>query len=115
MATTLYGIGNCDTVKKAKKWLDTHGVEYDFHDLKKDGLDVKQVSRWSRSLGWKNMLNTRGTTWRNLSEEDKQNLSENKSIKLMLNNPSIIKRPILHYGSITHLGFDEDEYKELFG
>ncbi len=74
MTTTLYGIGNCDSVKKAKKWLDSHGVEYDFHDLKEDGLDVKQVSTWSRSLGWKNMLNTRGTTWRNLSEEDKQNL-----------------------------------------
>ena len=92
---TLYGIPNCDTMKKARSWLDAHHIEYVFHDYKKQGVDKKELNRWVAELGWETLLNQRGTTWRKLDENLKSNINQTAALKLMLDNPSIIKRPVL--------------------
>lgn len=114
MATTVYGIKNCDTIKKARAWLEKHGVEYTFHDVRSDGLDETTLRNWVKSVGWETLLNTRGTTWRKLPEQDKAAMNEGKAVKLMLSQPSIIKRPVLKQGKLVQVGFKEDEYKKLF-
>lgn len=111
---TLYGIPNCDTVKKARKWLDTNGVGYEFHDYKKHGIDKTRLTRWSNELGWESLVNKRGTTWRKLPDADKQNLTQNKAITLMMDNTSLIKRPVVDTGEVLSVGFDETRYKSLF-
>ena len=110
----LYGIKNCDTMKKARTWLDQHKVEYRFHDVRVDGLEEKTLQQWTRSVGWETLLNTRGTTWRQLSDKDKSNITETKAIKLMLQHPAMIKRPVLVQNKMVHVGFKEQEYQQLF-
>ena len=112
--TTLYGIKNCDTMKKARRWLDEHDVAYDFHDYKKEGIDEKTLKQWSKKVGWETLLNRRGTTWRKLPDKVKDNIEEKSAIKIMLEQPSIIKRPVLIKGSKYLVGFDDQEYSELF-
>jgi arsenate reductase len=110
-AVTIYGIPNCDTMKKARAWLDQHGVEYVFHDYKKEGIDAKRLERWSRAVGWEILLNRAGTTFRKLSDAAKADLNEKKAIALMLDQPSIIKRPVLEFGGGKPLvGFKPDIY-----
>ena len=111
---TIYGIKNCDTMKKAFKWLDEHGVEYEFHDYKKAGLDEKQLKVWVKQVGWETLVNRRGTTWRKLPEADRENIDEAKAIKLMLANLSLIKRPVLDTGKELHVGFKADDYAKIF-
>jgi Spx/MgsR family transcriptional regulator len=111
---TLYGIPNCDTVRKARKWLDAHGVAFDFHDFRKHGLDEKQLKAWVKELGWEVLLNKRGMMWRKLPDSKKENLDEKKAIAIMLAEPAIIKRPVLDTGKQRHVGFSEALYKELF-
>jgi arsenate reductase len=91
--TIIYGIKNCDTMKKAMKWLDAQGIDYTFHDFRKDGLEAKQLDGWLKTLGWETLLNRRGMTWRKLSDEVKDNIDEKSARQLMLDNPAIIKRP----------------------
>lgn len=110
---TMYGIPNCDTVKKARSWLDKHKVVYQFHDYKKAGVDAADLKRWCKELGLEQMLNQRGTTWRKLDESERSNLTEAKAIKLMQAHPSVIKRPLLDTGKRLLLGFDETSYKDL--
>ena len=110
---TLYGIKNCDTVKKARRWLEDHGVEYKFHDFRQDGVDKKQLSNWVESLGWETIVNKRSTTWRNLSDSDKDISSNNQAVKLLLVNPTLIKRPVTQKGKTVLVGFKEAEYKQL--
>ncbi|NEV61498.1 ArsC family reductase [Thiorhodococcus minor] len=110
----LYGIPNCGTVKKARAWLDAKGIEYAFHDYKKAGLDEQQLSAWVAELGWESLLNRRGTTWRKLPEGVRAGIDEASAIRLMLESPSIIRRPLLDLGTKRHLGFSEAEYEELF-
>ena len=112
--TTLYGIPNCDTVRKARKWLTANGIDYTFHDFRKDGLDEKQLRRWVKELGWETLLNKRGMMWRKLPESKKENIDENKAIAIMLAEPAIIKRPVLDIGKSRHVGFTEADYKKLF-
>ncbi len=112
--TTLYGIPNCDTVRKARKWLTANGVEFDFHDFRKDGLDEKQLKRWVKELGWEVLLNKRGMMWRKLPDNKKENIDEKRAIAIMLNEPAIIKRPVLDLGTQRHVGFSDAEYKQLF-
>ena len=90
----LYGIPNCDTVKKARSWLDSRGIQYAFHDYKKAGADPAKLAEWSKALGWEALLNKRGTTFRKLDEADKADLDEAKAIRLMAENPSLIRRQI---------------------
>ena len=97
MATTLYGIKNCDTMKKARAWLESRGVKYEFHDYKSAGVDRQALERWCKELGWESLLNRAGTTFRKLPEADKQGLDAHKAKTLMLIYPSLIKRPVLDH------------------
>ena len=114
MTTTLYGIPNCDTVKKARTWLDKAGVKYAFHDFKKDGVDKKQLKEWSDAVGWEILINKAGTTFRKLPDEDKENLTDAKARRLMAEHPSVIKRPVLEKDGRIFVGFKPDEYAVIF-
>jgi arsenate reductase len=113
-AVTLYGIKNCDTMKKARAWLDARGVAYTFHDYKTQGIDRRQLEAWTRSLGWETLLNRAGTTFRRLPNADKADLDERKAVALMLDQPSLIKRPVLDRGGRLSVGFKADQYEEAF-
>ena len=111
MTIHLYGIPNCDTVKKARKWLDAQGIGYDVHDYKKEGADAGKLAAWSDAVGWEVLLNKRGTTFRKLPDAEKSDIDRDKAIALMLQHPSLIKRPVVdHEGGIL-VGFVEDEWK----
>ena len=110
--TTIYGIKNCDTMKRARAWLDKNRVDYEFHDYKAAGIDRSRLERWTKKVGWETLLNRAGTTFRKLPEKDKANLSEKKAIGLMLAQPSMIKRPVLELGGSRLLvGFSPETYK----
>jgi arsenate reductase len=111
--TTLYGIPNCDTVKKARTWLDEHGIAYTFHDYKKQGIDADTLKRWCAEFGHEQVLNQKGTTWRNLADAQRADLTQAKAIRLMREQPSLIKRPLLDTGKRRLLGFSEDDYSDL--
>ena len=111
---TLYGIPNCDTIKKARCWLENNGTEYHFHNYKKDGIDSGTLQQWCNALGWETVLNRRGTTWRKLPETDRESISETTAIKLMQENPSLIKRPILDNGGQFTAGFSDANYTTIF-
>lgn len=110
----LYGIPNCDTIKKARSWLDKHGVDYEFHNYKKQGVPEKELKAWIKQLGWEVLLNKRGTTWRQLDEDTKAKVNQASAIQIMLDNPSIIKRPVLDVDGQYHVGFSADHYQQLF-
>jgi arsenate reductase len=107
---TIYGIKNCDTMKKARAWLDDHRVAYSFHDYKTDGIDRERLMAWAGKVGWETLLNRAGTTFRKLPDADKQDLSETKAIDLMLAQPSMIKRPVLDIGGKLLVGFKPEDY-----
>uniref|UniRef100_B0SWI6 Arsenate reductase and related n=1 Tax=Caulobacter sp. (strain K31) TaxID=366602 RepID=B0SWI6_CAUSK len=115
MTTTIYGIKACDTMKKARDWLDGHGVAYGFHDYKTAGIDRAHLEAWSKVVGWETLLNRTGTTFRKLPEADKQGLNEAKAIDLMLAQPSMIKRPVLVRGEQLLVGFKPDVYDRAMG
>jgi arsenate reductase (glutaredoxin) len=110
MTITIYGIKNCDTMKKARAWLDGHGVAYGFHDYKTEGITREKLKRWSDGLGWETLLNRAGTTFRKLPDSDKEGLSERKALALMLAQPSMIKRPVLDLGGKLLVGFKPEIY-----
>ncbi|WON75788.1 ArsC family reductase [Serratia sp. UGAL515B_01] len=114
MTLTMYGIKNCDTIKKARRWLEEQGVAYQFHDYRADGLDEQRLRRFVERLGWQPLLNTRGTTWRKLDEAQRTACNNpDAAIALMLEHPAIIKRPLLDDGkSNTLLGFSTDSYQQ---
>ena len=111
MTIQLYGIPNCDTVKKARKWLDANGIDYAFHDYKKEGADAAKLESWSDAAGWEVLLNKRGTTFRKLGEEDKADIDRAKAIALMTEHPSMIKRPVAEHPGGVLVGFKEDEWQ----
>ena len=110
MAVTIYGIKNCDTMKKARAWLDGHGVAYGFHDYKAEGIDKDRLKQWSGAVGWETLLNRAGTTFRKLPDGDKEGLNERKALALMLAQPSMIKRPVLDLGGKLLVGFKPEIY-----
>ncbi len=112
---TLYGIRNCDTMKKARAWLDGNSVDYAFHDYKKQGIDEGLLRAWVAELGWENLLNRRGMMWRRLPEEARANMDTERAVRTMLETPSIIRRPVLDTGSARHVGFSAERYAEIFG
>ena len=114
MTTILYGINNCDTIKKTKKWLKEHDITFDFHDYRKNGIDSSLVKMLMDQLGWENIINKRGLTYRQLSAEQKDNLTETSSIAILVEYPAMIKRPILKKDGQLFIGFNQDEYSELF-
>jgi arsenate reductase len=110
--TTIYGIKNCDTMKKARAWLDKRGVQYGFHDYKAFGIEKGKLEGWAKKAGWETLLNKGGTTFRKLPDKDKEGLTEAKAIKLMLAQPSMIKRPVLELGGGKLLvGFKPEQYQ----
>ena len=110
MKVTIYGIKNCDTMKKAFVWLDTKHIAYDFHDYKKAGVPVDRLKDWSKNLGWEKLVNKRGTTYRKIPEAERDNLNEARALKLLEKYPSAIKRPVVEAGTRLLLGFDPDEF-----
>ena len=116
LAITIYGIKNCDTMKKARAWLDKHSVDYAFHDYKSAGIERDRLERWANKVGWEILLNRAGTTFKKLPGEDKAGLSETKAIALMLRQPSMIKRPVLDAGGGKLLvGFKPEQYMAALG
>lgn len=113
--TTVYGISNCDTVRKTRKWLDANGIEFSFHDFRKDGLDAASVDRWCDALGLDAVLNKRGTTWRQLPEAQRDSLDEAGLRALLVEHPTLIKRPVLEHNDSVRVGFKAEDYAELFG
>lgn len=110
MTITLYGIPNCDTVKKARTWLDAQGLAYVFHDYKKAGIDPEKLTRWCEAAGWEKVLNRAGTTFKKLPDDDKQGLDQARAITLMAANPSCIKRPVVEHPGGLLVGFKPDEW-----
>lgn len=111
----VYGIPNCNTVKKATEWLKTHENSFEFHDYKKKGVSAEKLKEWSEEVGWEKLLNKKGTTWRTLPVEEQQKVIDEKSaIELMITKPSVIKRPVIETGEKLIIGFDEEEYANRF-
>jgi len=113
MKTLLYGIPNCDTMKKARTWLESQRVDYEFHDYKKSGVERARLESWIRAVGWEVLLNRAGTTFKKLPDSAKANLTEAKAVKLMLEQPSMIKRPVLERGKTLLVGFSPEKYAAL--
>ena len=112
---TIYGIKNCDTMKKARAWLEAHGVAHGFHDYKTAGIDSATLKGWAGRVGWEVLLNRAGTTFRKLPEADRQDLTEARAIALMLAQPGMIKRPVLDLGGVLLVGFKPEAYAQRFG
>ena len=110
LTTIIYGIKNCDTMKKARAWLDSRGVAYSFHDYKTEGISKDKLKRWADELGWETLLNRAGTTFRKLPDADKEGLNERKALSLMLAQPSMVKRPVLEVGGKLLVGFKPEIY-----
>jgi len=111
--TTLYGIKNCDTMKQARAWLEAHDVAYDFHDYKTAGIDRASLESWIKQVGWEVLLNRAGTTFRKLPDAAKQDVTQAKAVKLMLEQPSLIKRPVLEHGKQLLVGFSPEKFAGL--
>ena len=110
----LYGISNCDTVKKAKNWLETNNLDYRFHDFRKQGLESETVQDWLNQIPWEKLLNKRSTTWRNLDPEAQQSVNAETVVQLLVENPTLIKRPVLKVNGIINVGFNTDTYQGIF-
>lgn len=113
--TTLYGIPNCDTVKQARRWLEARQIDYRFHDFRADGLRREQVETWLADLGVEALVNKRSTTWKNLSADQRSDLNEQSAVQLIVDNPTLIKRPLLETGQRRNVGFKADVYASLLG
>ncbi len=113
MTIKMYGIKNCDTIKKARAFLSEQQLDFIFHDYRQDGLSEALLSAAAAQLGWQSLLNSRGTTWRGLSEQDKADLDATKALQLMLTHPALIKRPLLEINGTFHLGFNQQQYQQI--
>jgi len=111
---TMYGIPNCDTIKKAKKWLEANDIDYEFHDYKKKGITKAKLKDWCKQADWEVLLNRRGTTWRKLDDEIKDNINKTSAIDIMAENTSIIKRPVIETDNEILVGFSTDTYEAAF-
>ena len=112
--TTLYGIKNCDTIKKARKWLTDNGIEYTFHDVRADGLDAVTIESWIEQTDWETVLNRRGTTWRKLDSSAQEATNRDTVTALLLEQPAMIKRPVLDVDGAITIGFKADQYQTIF-
>ena len=111
---TVYGLKSCDTCRAAMRWLEEHGVEAKFHDIRRDGLDRAMIDRWCDHLGWEKLLNRRSVTWRRIPENDRDDLDRESAIGLMIEYPTVIKRPVLERGAFVAMGFSPEAYAEVF-
>lgn len=113
--TTVYGIKNCDTMKKAFRWLEDNNIEYTFHDYRKDGLERDLLTSWIEQLGWEEVVNKRGTTWRKLDSETQNSMNNENAVTILIEQPAMIKRPLLIHNQTLTLGFKADQYATIFG
>ncbi len=111
---TLYGISNCDTVKRARRWLEQHGIEYRFHDFRQDGLTAAQVQAWLEELGWEQLLNRRSTSWKSLDPDARERMDDGRALDAILAQPTLIRRPMLDTGHERHTGFSPAQYQSIF-
>lgn len=112
---TLYGISNCDTVRKARRWLDQQGIAYRFHDYRRDGLDETRLRAWLAEFGWERLINRRGRSWRELPEAARAAMDDEHAVDALLANPTLIRRPLLEHNTSRLLGFAPDDYQTLLG
>ena len=110
---TLYGISNCDSCRKARKWLRDHSLEHDYHDLRLDGVDIQMLERWSSIVDWQNLLNKGRRTWREIPEAERQGINRNRALALMLKYPTLIKRPVVESDEFLAVGFSESRYRQI--
>jgi Spx/MgsR family transcriptional regulator len=110
----MYGIPNCDTIKKARQWLDNQAIDYQFHDYRKNGITTELVHQFCQELGWEKIVNKRGTTYRQLTKEQQEQLNKESAIELLCQFPAMIKRPILQKNGSFYLGFTPDQYTTIF-
>lgn len=113
--TTLYGISNCDTVRKARRWLEENGIDYRFHDVREDGVSKVMLSAWMQALDWELLLNRRSSSWRQLPAAVREHVDRKAALGIMLEHPAIIKRPLLDHHKQLHLGFSAGHYATIFG
>lgn len=114
MTTTLYGIKSCDTVRRARRWLEQHGIEYVYHDLREDGLDPGKLRQWATQLGWETLLNRRSTTWKQLPVSEREGLNEERALALLQAHPTLLKRPLVTTGGEHRVGFDAEGFARWF-
>jgi len=112
--TTLYGIKNCDTVRKARAWLEQHNIDFEFHDLREQPLDAARIQGWITELGWETVVNRRSTTWKQLDPQLRENMNEQSALDAIIAQPTLIKRPVLDTGSNRYVGFTADVYQTIF-
>jgi len=110
---TIYGIKSCDTCRKARKFLDEHNIEHDFHDLREDGLDIQMLERWTQRMGWERLLNRQSLTWRKIPEVDRNDMTSDKALAAMIDNPTLIKRPVLETEKFIAVGFSEKRFGDF--
>jgi arsenate reductase len=110
---TFHIIASCDTCRKARRWLDAHGADYRVHDLREDGLDIQTLERWADRADWQTLLNTKSLTWRRLPEVDRTNVTRDRALALMLDQPTLVKRPVLEHGKSVVVGFTPEAYEAL--
>ncbi len=111
---TIYGIPSCDTCRKARKWLTENNREHTFHDLRQDGLDIQMLDRWAKTLDWQKLLNTRSLTWRKIPEVDRAGMTKNRAMALMIEQPTLVKRPVLECEEFVAVGFTAANYEKIF-
>lgn len=111
---TVYGITSCDICRKARKWLESNSHEYHFHDIRKDGLDIQMLERWSKRISWEKLLNTRSLTWRKIPEVDRSGVTLGRALSMMLQHPTLVKRPVLEHKKFIVVGFSDDDYRNIF-
>lgn len=110
---TIYGIKSCDTCRKARKFLDEHNIEHDFHDLRENGLDIQMLERWAQRMGWERLLNKQSLTWRKIPEVDRNDMTRDKALAAMIDNPTLIKRPVLETEKFIAVGFSEKRFGDF--
>ena len=111
---TVYGIASCDSCRKARHWLEENGIEFRFHDFRRDGLEVQMLERWCEQLGWDKLLNRQSLTWRRIPEADRENIRKDRALAAMLEHPTLVKRPVLERGKFVAVGYSEDAYRRVF-
>lgn len=111
---TLYGIGSCDTCRKARKWLDEQGIEHRYHDLRENGLDERTLVRWTGRMDWEKFVNKRSLTWRRIPEVDRNALDRERAVTMLLEHPTLVKRPVLESKDLISVGFSAEDYRRMF-
>jgi arsenate reductase len=110
----VYGISSCDSCRKARKWLDRNALEFQFHDIREDGIDIQMLERWSKRISWEKLLNKHSLTWRKIPEVDRAGITQSRALSLMLEHPTLVKRPVIEHRKFIAVGFSDEDYRKIF-